>query len=102
MKAINKLVRDRIPVIIQEQGRKATTRILDDKEYISELRKKLQEEAQEFLTDDTLEELADVMEVIYALAKAKGASKEELENIRKNKAKERGRFEDKIFLIEAE
>jgi len=51
MKAINKLVRDCIPAIIQEQGRNATTRILDNQEYITALHTKLQEEAQEFLTD---------------------------------------------------
>ncbi len=98
MRTYNKLVRDKIPQIIQSKGQTCTTRILDNKEYIQELNKKLLEETNEFLKDQTVEELADMQEVILAILKTKNTTFEQLEEIRKQKAQKRGGFEDKIFL----
>ena len=82
----NKLVRDNMQQIIIDSGRKPVMKILNHEEYITELRKKSQEELQEYLTAETneeaLEELADLLEVIHALAKVHGSSIEEVEKIR--------------------
>lgn len=106
MPLYNKLVRDLIPQVIEKSGKQFTTRILEDEEYIMELRKKLQEEVQEYLEadndKDSLEELADLMELIHTLTKTHQATVDELEEIRQHKAKERGGFNDKIFLIEVD
>lgn len=100
-KTHNKLVRDRIPEIIRAGGHEPTTRILDDKEYFQELLKKLDEEVAEFKADLSVEELADVQEVILALADAI-ADRETLENVRAEKAEKRGAFKDRIFLERVE
>lgn len=96
----NKLVRDLIPKIIQYQGRKAAIKTLDESEYKLELDKKLQEEVQEYIQDQTIEELADILEVVYAIAKIKQVSVEALEKIRLEKLEKRGGFEKRIFLKE--
>lgn len=94
----NKLVRDKIPEIIELDGRKAVTRILDEKEMIKCLENKLQEEVNEYIEDRTVEELADILEVIYALCRVKGVSLEELERTRAIKEIARGSFNERIFL----
>lgn len=96
----NKLVRDRIPEIIGESGKSCVTRILEDDEYIKMLDAKLDEELAEYHKDQNIEELADLMEVIRACAMARGYSLQELEEIRRQKAEERGAFSDRIMLIE--
>jgi len=98
MKIYNKLVRDKIPEIISSNTGVATTRILDNTEYLQELNKKLLEELQEYLADNNIEELADIVEVIYAILDYKKTSIEEFEQIRKSKANKRGAFSKKIFL----
>lgn len=102
----NKLVRDRIPEIIENSGKKFTTKILDDDQYELELKKKLKEEMEEYQNtsndNEALEELADLLELMHVLAKVHGASMEEVEKIRQDKASKRGGFEEKIFLIEVE
>lgn len=106
MPVYNKLVRDRIPEIIENDGKKCSTKILDEKSYLSELRKKVHEELQEYeeaSSDiEAVEELADILELIHALAKTHNATMEEVEKIRAEKAVKRGGFNDKIFLIEVE
>lgn len=106
MPVYNKLVRDLIRQMIDQTGKQHTTRILDDSEYIEALRTKLNEEQQEYLEadndQDSLEELADVLELIHALAKTHGSTIEQVEEIRKQKAEKRGGFNDKVFLIEVE
>ncbi|WHY59910.1 nucleoside triphosphate pyrophosphohydrolase [Cytobacillus firmus] len=106
MPKYNKLVRDQIPKIIEETGKKFSTRILDDNEYIKELKKKSFEELQEYVetnnNEDAIKELADVLEIIHALAEYHGASIEKVEEVRKQKAEKRGGFKEKIFLIEVE
>ena len=102
MKAItyNKLVRDRIPAIIEKDGKICTTEILSDEEYLKMLDAKLDEELAEYHKDQNIEELADLMEVIYAAALARGYSLEDLEMVREKKVKERGGFEKRILLRE--
>lgn len=106
MPVYNKLVRDLIPEIIQNSGKKFTTRILEDDEYIIELKKKLSEEIHEYKNattdEEAIEELADILELMHALAKVHGANIQEIEKIRQDKAKKRGGFSEKIFLIEVE
>ncbi len=102
MKIYNKLVRDKIPDIIAECGKKSEYHFLSDTEYLVELDRKLDEECSEYHSDKSLDELADMLEVIYAIAKAKGCSQSELENIRIEKRLKRGGFEQKIFLQKAE
>ena len=102
MPKYNKLVRDRIPEIIKNVGKIAHTRILGDDEYLTELDRKLGEEFAEYQADKNIEELADMLEVIYAIAKARGVSVDELESIRSAKAEKNGAFEKKVFLEEVE
>lgn len=98
----NKLVRDKIPEIIESQGKTCKTRVLTPEEYRQKLHEKLDEELAEFHRDKNAEELADLMEVILAAAAELGCSAEELERIRKEKAAKRGGFEGRILLEESE
>lgn len=98
MKIYNKLVRDRIPEIINNQNKIAKTRILDNEEYIYELNKKIKEELNEYLESGEIEELADLEEVLRAILDYKNCSYEEFEKIRNEKVKKRGAFKNKIFL----
>lgn len=98
MKIHNKLVRDKIPVIIQNDGKTCVTHVLSDEEYIAALETKLNEEVIEYQVDKNLEEMADVLEVLQAICVARGYRLEELEAMRKKKADERGGFENRIFL----
>jgi predicted house-cleaning noncanonical NTP pyrophosphatase (MazG superfamily) len=99
MKTYNKLVRDLIPDIIEKDGKSCVTKTLDEKEFISALTTKLDEETKEFMEDADITELADVQEVINAIVEAKGLSQKEFENIRKAKEASRGGFDKRIFLI---
>lgn len=97
----NKLVRDNIPNIIEAKGEIAVTKILDDSTYKSELEKKLYEEYKEVLEasgDDRIEELADMLEVIRALAKLENKTMQDVIECADVKSKKRGAFENKIFL----
>lgn len=104
MPLYNKLVRDNIPVIIQQAGKVPKTTVLDQDRYVEELKVKLLEEANEILKaeehNEVVEEAADLLEVLHALLGAKGISLEDIESVRKQKKEERGGFEEKIFLIE--
>jgi len=100
LKSYNKLVRDRIPEIIQNEGKTCVTETLSDEEYLRMLDAKLDEELAEYHKDQNIEELADLLEVIYAAAKAHGYTIEELEAVREEKAAKRGIFEKRIMLIE--
>ncbi len=99
-KTYNKLVRDKIPEIIKASGKDCNTEILPDNKYIEMLDKKLVEECDEYLESKSLEELADILEVLRAITTARGYSLDELEKIRKDKAETRGGFNDKILLKE--
>ena len=96
--AHNKLVRDRIPQIIMQSGKTCITRTLSDDEYISALDAKLQEELNEYLADGSMEELADLLEVMMAAAEARGHTFAEVEVIRRTKAEKRGGFRERIWL----
>lgn len=99
----HKLVRDKIPEIIETSGKSSITKILSDEEFKVELKKKAQEELKEYLeatTDlESIEELADLLEIIHSLASTHGTTIEEIEKVRDKKAVERGGFNNKIFLI---
>ena len=92
-----KLVRDRIPEIIEAQGRESVNHIADDEEFQKALMNKLREEVEEFIEEPCREEMADIMEVIYAILKNQEFTFEEIEEVRKKKAKERGVFDKKII-----
>ena len=83
----NKLVRNRIPQIIEESGKRCETEILSNERYLEMLDKKLDEELAEYQIEKNIEELADLLEVVYAVAKARGCSVAELEQIRTEKNK---------------
>lgn len=104
MPSYNKLVRDRIPEVITRNGKKCSTRILDNEEYIKELKKKSFEELEEYVKaqtdEEAIEELADILEILHALADVHGSTMREVDVIRKSKAEKRGGFQDKVFLIE--
>lgn len=96
----NKLVRDRIPEIIEASGKSCVTEILSDKAYLRLVDAKLDEELAEYNSDQNIEELADLLEVIYAAAMARGYTLEQLESVRAAKAEKRGAFANKILLKE--
>ena len=96
----NKAVRDKIPEIIQKDGHTCNVKTLSDEDFLVELEKKLSEEITEYQNDKNLEELADILEVIYRIAGLKGLSKDELEKIRIKKVEERGSFDKNLFLID--
>ncbi|MEK4911313.1 nucleoside triphosphate pyrophosphohydrolase [Bacillus sp. FSL E2-8887] len=104
MPTYNKLIRNKIPQIIKSNGKTPTTRILNEDEYIKEICKKTEEELNEYLEATTkenkLEELSNLPEPINDLAEHEGTTLEEINNIRKKKAEERGSFSDRVFLIE--
>ena len=94
----DKLVRDKIPEIIEKSGKQCEIEILSDEKYLEMIDKKLSEELLEYHKDKNLEELADLLEVIYAATKARGYSNEDLEKARAEKAEKRGGFDKKILL----
>ena len=94
---MGKLVRDKIPQIIIADGRTPIVRTLSDEEYLSELDRKLNEEVAEYQADKSLEEMADVLEVLLAICEARGHSVDELIEVRDKKREKRGRFRDKVY-----
>lgn len=98
LKKYNKLVRDRIPEVIEKDGHKAKFKTLSEKAYLGALDKKLKEEVKEYQADKSIEEMADVLEVLNAICKARGYTLEELEAKRQEKHIERGGFEKRLFL----
>lgn len=98
----NKLIRDKNVKLMEDKGCKVTYEILDEKRYGQELDKKLQEEVGEYLEDYNIEEMADVMEVIYAILKYRGITMEEVDKVRLDKQKRKGGFERRVYLKEVE
>lgn len=96
----NKLVRDRIPEIIAAQGEKPIFRVMDDLEYTVGLEKKLEEEVAEYLESKEIEELADVLEVLYALCEAQGHSVDELRRSTKRSTRNAAVFQSGFFCWE--
>ena len=101
MTTYNKLVRDLIPDIIAAEGGTATIRLASQEEYATKLRDKLQEQVDDFISSSDPEQLADIMEVAYALARLVGHEPAHIDQIRATKAAERGAFEKRIILEEA-
>ena len=102
IKTYNKLVRDNIPEIITSNGHHCEVEILDDKTYMKELDKKLNEEIAEYQESKSAEEIADVLEVLMAIAHARGYSWQDILRIQLNKRSKRGGFNNKIFLKTAD
>ena len=98
MKQYHKLVRDQIPEIIKADGKICICETLSDKDYIYLLDQKLNEELAEYQESKSLEELADLLEVMQAVVKARGWTLEDLERVRAEKAAKRGGFENKVLL----
>ena len=89
----NKLVRDRIPEIIEASGRTCITEVLPNDAYIRALDAKLNEELAEYQQSKSFEELADLLEVMGAVVKARGYTWDDLTRVRKEKRAQRGAFE---------
>lgn len=98
----NKLVRDRIPELIKKQGETPSIRILEREEYHRHLEAKLDEEVGEYHRDKNAEELADILEVVFALAESNGVTRHELMEVYQKKHDARGGFGKRIFLISKE
>ena len=101
-KVYHKLVRDRIPEIIEKSGKVCQTQRLTDEDYRAKLLEKLDEEVAEYRESRNHEELADILEVVYALAQATGCSEENLNALRAEKARARGIFTQRILLNSVE
>ena len=100
MPKYDKLIRDKIPQIIESKGKRCVVEVMDDAEFAVYLKKKLQEEVYEFMESDEIDELVDVYEVILAMLELKGVEMEEFERMRRKKAEERGGFGGRLRLKE--
>ena len=96
---MGKLVRDRIPEILRDACKKPSIEILSQEDYLSELDKKLSEEVAEYQADKSIEEMADVLEVLFAICEARGYSVEDLMQVREAKREKRGGFKDRIYWV---
>lgn len=96
----NKLIRDKIPILIKAKGNEAIYRSAENEsEYLIYLGRKFIEESREFASNYELSELADILELIYSFLDLRNISFEELENIRLEKKKNRGGFEKRLILL---
>lgn len=102
MATYNKAVRDRIPEIIRASGRDCNVRNLSDPEFLLVLEEKLSEELREYMESKSVDELADILEVVYRIAELRGTTKEQLDEIKRKKSEECGGFKDNLFLTDAE
>ena len=96
----HKLIRDKIPAIIEAQGKTCVTEVLSEEMYLQMLDEKLSEELAEYQQNKSLEELADLLEVMQAVVAARGYTWQELEEVRREKHQKRGGFADRILLKE--
>jgi len=102
MKTYNKLIRDRIPELIERAGKTPHTRVLDEEEMEKALKEKLLEEVNEFIESDQIEEIADILEVIEAIAKLRGVHMALIAGMKEEKKEERGGFEKRLLLERVE
>lgn len=98
----DKLVRDRVPAVIRDDGERPVTHVAGDEEYERRLAEKLVEEAREYRESQDTGELADVLAVVEALCEYRGIDADRLDALRLEKAEERGRFEQRIVLERVE
>jgi predicted house-cleaning noncanonical NTP pyrophosphatase (MazG superfamily) len=98
----DKLVRDAVPDVVRADGERPVVHEVTGEAYAERLREKLREEVAEYCEDRTVDELADVLEVVHALREHHGVSGDELATLREEKAEERGRFEDGVVLERVE
>ena len=96
---MGKLVRDRIPEIIKNDGKTPIIEILSNEEYLLELDKKLNEEVAENQADKSIEEMADILEVLFAICEGRANTVEELTQVREAKREKRGGFKDRIYWV---
>ncbi len=94
----NKLVRDKIPEILDSKGLKYSIHVAEDEEYWQKLKEKLQEEVEEYLNKERHEELADILEVFEAIIRFKKIDLTKLNQIKQAKAKQKGGFGERIIL----
>ena len=94
----NRLVRDNVPEIIEDYGDIADTRELSEAEYVLQLDKKLNQEVGEYQESKSIEDIADILEVLYAICEIRGYTREQLEAVRLKKLSEHGGFKDRVFL----
>ena len=97
-KYYNKLIRDKIPQVIAAQGKTCETEVLTQEAYLEKLDEKLFEELKEYEESKSLEELADLLEVMEAVVLARGYTWEELIRVRDEKRQARGGFQDRLLL----
>ena len=97
----NKLVRDKIPAFIESKGEMVVWHKASDVEYWEKLKEKLLEEATEFTKDESIDELADLLEVIDAIAEYRKFSKEEVATVKEKKLQDKGGFKERIILDES-
>ena len=102
MTKFNKAIRDKIPEIIEESGKNCNVKKLKNSEFLVELEKKLVEELSEYQKSKNVEELADILEVIYRISELKGITSDELDSIKNEKAKKCGKFDDNLFLVDSD
>jgi predicted house-cleaning noncanonical NTP pyrophosphatase (MazG superfamily) len=100
MKKYNKLVRDKIPEIIESGGEKCVAHIATPEEYRTKLFEKVVEEATELSNDKNIKEVADVLEVLDAIIELEKYDKEEIQKIKKERREERGGFQKRVILDE--
>ena len=100
IKKYNKLIRDRIPEIIESSGKKAIVEKVDGDQLLELLNKKLYEELDEYNESGEIEELADLVEVVQAILEYKGITMDDFNEVKENKNIERGRFKKGLLLVE--
>ena len=98
----DKAIRDKIPEIIRESGSKCNIKTLSDKEFLEKMEKKLDEEVAEYHQSKSVEEIADIIEVLERVAALRGTSVKELMRIKEEKAQKRGKFEKNLFLVDTD
>mgnify|MGYP001851818588 CR=1 FL=1 len=100
MMKFNKLVRDNIPEMIKKNGQVPHTKVITEKEYKYALEEKLKEEVNEYINDNSIEELADVLEVLDAIVQLNEFSWQEIIDKKIAKKEQRGDFSKRLFLID--
>lgn len=94
----HKLIRDRIPEIVTAAGKKVITEVLSPEDYRDMLHEKLDEEVQEYHETHSIDELVDLVEVIYAILDDRCVSRREFEELREMKSDRRGAFTKRLLL----